>query len=557
MNNVRLPLSATLLTTVTAATVTVAALLTGCGQEAQVTASATESVTGAVTTDTRSGQQTGSALSTTVANAPETTMEWAKYGKAQASEVRVINTQPAKNLVLVVGDGMGITTLTAARIFAGQQQGLDGEEFRLSFEAMPNSALIKTYNTDQQTPDSAGTMTALVTGQKTDAGVLSVGPLVQRGDCASAMNADNQAQLTTLLDLAESLGKDTGIVTTTRITHATPAAMYSHSVERDWESNDALPEDAVAAGCKDIARQLIEYAASNPGQDGVDIILGGGRRHFLPESDGGKRTDGRNLMQEWEAQGGQPVLTNARELARADLTQGRWLGLFASSHIPYVNQRNEQVPGLLDMTQAAWKRLNQNDRGFVLVIEAGRIDHGHHAGNAYLALREAEELHQTMSWVLEQANLDNTLVITTADHSHTLTLAGYPTRGNPILGLVRGNNKNGEPDDEPVLLDDGKPYTSISYRNGPGAVVYGDDGERPAMTEEQARGTRYLQQALVPLESETHGGEDVALYAAGPWAHLFGGTMEQNWVYHVMQHALTAGPTVASGFFDSSHMAGR
>ena len=515
--------------------------LSGCGQSASEAASPVieQPVPHALTSTDRS------ALSTTVANAPKTTGEWARYGRAQATEIRAINTRKANNLVLVVGDGMGITTLTAARIFAGQQQGLDGEEFRLSFEAMPNSALIKTYNTDQQTPDSAGTMTALVTGHKTDAGVLSVDPLVQRGDCASAMTADDQAQLPTLLDLAERLGKDTGIVTTTRITHATPAAMYAHSVERDWESNERLPQSAVENGCQDIARQLIEYRQSNPDQDGVDIILGGGTRHFLPKPDGGKRTDGRNLMQEWQAQKGQFVVTNAEELANADLTQGRWLGLFSSSHIPYVDQRDSQVPGLLAMTQAAWKRLNQNDQGFVLVIEAGRIDHAHHAGNAYRALREAEELHQTMAWVLEQANLDDTLVITTADHSHTLTLAGYPTRGNPILGLVRGNDKQGNPESKPTLLDDGKPYTSISYRNGPGAHanLYGEDGElveRPALTAEQVRATEYLQQALVPLESETHGGEDVALYAAGPWSHLFGGTMEQNWVYHVIQHALTS-----------------
>lgn len=521
--------------------------LSGCGQEATTDAASDvikQPVPHALTSTGSSALSStdSSALSTTVANAPKTTGEWARYGRAQATEVRAINTRQAKNLVLVVGDGMGITTLTAARIFAGQQQGLDGEEFRLSFEAMPNSALIKTYNTDQQTPDSAGTMTALVTGQKTDAGVLSVDPQVQRGDCASATSVPGGAELPTLLDLAETLGKDTGIVTTTRITHATPAAMYAHTVERNWESNESLPERAIQQGCKDIARQLIEYTDANPAQNGVDIILGGGARHFLPKSDGGKRTDGRNLMQEWQAQEGQFAVTNAAELAKADLTQGRWLGLFAPSHIPYVDQRDEQTPGLLDMTRAAWQRLQQNDKGFVLVIEAGRIDHAHHAGNAYQALREAEELHQTMEWLLEQANLDDTLVITTADHSHTLTLAGYPTRGNPILGLVRGNDKQGNPKPRPTLLDDGKPYTSISYRNGPGAVAYDEQGERierPTLTAEQVRATDYLQQALVPLESETHGGEDVALYAAGPWSHLFGGTMEQNWVYHVIQHALT------------------
>ncbi|MDO6805504.1 alkaline phosphatase, partial [Wenyingzhuangia sp. 1_MG-2023] len=87
--------------------------------------------------------------------------------------------------MLVIGDGMGITTLTAGRIFSGQQLGLNGEDFAMSFETLPYSALVKTYNTDLQTPDSAGTITALLTGTKTRAGVLSVGPGVTRGDCAS------------------------------------------------------------------------------------------------------------------------------------------------------------------------------------------------------------------------------------------------------------------------------------------------------------------------------------------------------------------------------------
>lgn len=455
--------------------------------------------------------------------------QWFNQGKQRAQNAAPIaNTQTAKNLILIVGDGMGITTHTAARIFAGQQQGLLGEEYTLSFETLPYSALIKTYNTDQQTPDSAGTMTALVSGAKTRAGMLSVSSDAERGHCGSSQGKS----VATVFDLAEQQNKATGIVTTARITHATPAALYAHSPERNWESDNKLPEEARQNGCLDIAQQLINH---QQGEQRLEVIFGGGQRHFLPASEpAGKRTDQQNLTAQWQSLPDHHLLTNKQQLQDADLTHGHWLGLFANSHLPYVDQRDEHTPGLLDMTQAALSRLKHQPQGYALMIEAGRIDHGHHAGSGYKALREAEELDQTVNWLLNTIDLSETLLIVTADHSHTLTLAGYPTRGNPMLGVVFSNDDQGRPETKPYKLTDGGYYTSINYRNGPGAVEL----QRPSVDPQQALQPEYLQQALVPLESETHGGEDVALYAAGPWAHLFGGTMEQHWVYHVMRHAL-------------------
>ena len=109
----------------------------------------------------------------------------------------------AKNIIFVVGDGMGVSTLTAARIFIGQQQGFLGEEFALSFEHFPHSALIKTYNVDLQTPDSAGTMSALMTGIKTNEGIISLPDSTVRGDC------NPSASLPTFVDLAKAKGKST------------------------------------------------------------------------------------------------------------------------------------------------------------------------------------------------------------------------------------------------------------------------------------------------------------------------------------------------------------
>ena len=112
----------------------------------------------------------------------------------------------------------------------------------------------KTYNTDSQTPDSAGTMSAMATGVKTRAGVLSIGQDAERRDCAGAL----RSPMLTLWELAATSGLATGVVTTTRITHATPGATFTHSADRNWENDAEMPPEAAAAGCTDIARQLIE-----------------------------------------------------------------------------------------------------------------------------------------------------------------------------------------------------------------------------------------------------------------------------------------------------------
>ena len=126
----------------------------------------------------------------------------------------------ARNVILFVGDGMGIATITAARILEGQQRGETGEENRLSFEEFPATALVRTYSANQQTSDSAPTATAMVTGWHANDGALSVGPAMAENEASAEAVAKHS--LETLLELAEQRGRATGIVTTTRITHATP-----------------------------------------------------------------------------------------------------------------------------------------------------------------------------------------------------------------------------------------------------------------------------------------------------------------------------------------------
>ena len=446
------------------------------------------------------------------------------------------NTHKAKNIILFVGDGMGVSTVTAARILAGQQLGLAGEEYQLSFEQMPYTGLSKTYNTNQQTPDSAGTMTAMMTGWKTKAGFLSVNEQLQRGDCASKKH-----NLDTLLEQFEQVGRATGIVTTARVTHATAAATYAHSAERNWEGDSDIPEALKKQGCKDVAAQLIDF---NVG-DGIEVVMGGGRKNFLPKktnSLGGKnvvgaRKDGRNLIVEWQNKyTNTRYLWNKEQLDSINVEEkSHVLGLFNDSHMSFDSERKNTFidePSLTQMTEKAIQILSHHQQGYFLMIEGGRIDHGHHAGNAYKALTETIEFSNAVEKAMSMVNQKETLIIVTADHSHAMTIAGYPTRGNPILGKVIVNDKKGNPRLEPYLADDGLAFTAISYANGSGAKI-----SREKINTEDTQAPNYRQQALIPLGSETHGAEDVAIYATGPWAHLIRGSQEQNMIYYVMKHA--------------------
>lgn len=455
----------------------------------------------------------------------------------------------AKNVILFVGDGMGVSTITAARILEGQNQGAMGEENSLSFEQFRNLALVKTYSVNQQTSDSAPTATAMVTGDKTNDGAISVGPEVERTQSDYSQIAPYI--LETILEQAESRGFATGIVSTARITHATPAVNYAHTPNRDWERAGQLPAGATIL---DIAAQLVKTQKTG---DGIEVVLGGGRQMFLPttladpeySTQTGRRTDGRNLTTEWTAaQSRSAYVWDKKGFDSVDTNKvKKLLGLFEPSHMQYEADRSNDgagEPSLADMTRKSLQMLSKNRKGFYLMVEAGRIDHGHHAGNAYRALTDTIALSDAVRAAMQATDPRETLILVTADHSHVFTIAGYPERGNPILGLVKTPGSNDFSRDFR-----GFPYTTVSYANGPGyaSLATGGDirstlpvtpGRVVDLTSIDTMDEGFHQEALVGLSSETHAGEDVALYARGPKSALVGGSMEQNEIYHVMRAAL-------------------
>jgi alkaline phosphatase len=445
------------------------------------------------------------------------------------------NTNRAKNVILIVGDGMGFSTVTATRIFEGQQRGIDGESNVLAWEAFPHLAASKTYSSDAQITDSAPSAVAMTAGVKTKNDIMGLDHTATLDSCD-----DQKAKMvTTLWELAETVGMSTGVITTARLTHATPGAAYSHIADRDWESDADMPAEAVAAGCADIARQLVEM----PYGDGLEIAMGGGRSYFLPETaddpedagEKGRRKDGRDLTQDWlerYSSSGTYVWNMEQFDAIRPGESSHVLGLFERSHMEYEHDRPQDTagePSLAQMTAKAIDLLSGNPEGFLLMIEGGRVDHASHESNAYRTVSDGVALNEAVKTALRKVDLDETLIVVTGDHSHTLTISGYAKRGNPILGISVGV------DDEPILDERGKTYTTIGFANGPGGMK--TPQERKMLTSEETMEPDYIQESLVPLPSETHGGEDLGIYAIGPWSHLFRGTVEENYTFHVMDYA--------------------
>lgn len=429
----------------------------------------------------------------------------------------------AKNVILFIGDGMGPTVLTATRLFKV------GEEGNLEMMKLPRSARIKTFSNDAQTTDSAPSMAAYTTGVKmnneviamsSDTKAVAPGKDVNGNKTVNNCSSDNGKPVPTILELAKAAGKSVGAVTTTELTHATPAATYAHICHRD--------------AAYDIAAQAVPGGAgfNQALGDGVDVLMGGGANHWTPysASNKGGRNDNRDLTAEMKAKGYSYVTTQS-ELAK--VTSGKVLGLFSSkSHLDYELDRvakgaaNSQ-PSLSEMTAKAIDLLSKNSQGYFLMVEGGRIDHALHGTNAKRSLTDAVALDEAVKTALGKVDLNNTLIVVTADHDHTMTINGYSAKGNPVLDLV----KNGDGSTQNDV--DGKPFTTLVFGNGPNRPDV-----RPVLTSDQVMANDYLQETGVKLTSETHGGGDVMLFADGAGSNRFKGTLDNTKVFGKLREAL-------------------
>ncbi|MBC7683705.1 MAG: alkaline phosphatase [Bdellovibrionales bacterium] len=441
-----------------------------------------------------------------------------------------------KNIIFFLGDGMGNNTLTAARIYAV------GEEGDLTLDTLPESAFVKTYSNDAQTTDSAASMSAYMTGKKVNNGVISMstdtaamspGPDAN-GNTTVSRCAGGQP-MASLAEMAKARGMAVGVVTTTRVTDATPGAVYAHACHRAMETDIAA---AAVPGGAGYNRAL--------GAKGLDVLLGGGAQFFRPKAQGGIRPDGRDLLGELRAQGFRTATDSAQLDAIDTASAAPVVGLFAPENLSYDVARDpKRDPGLAAMAKKAIGVLSHNPNGFFLVVEGGMIDWALHDTNAKRALQEVASFDNTLKATIAQMQaldpgLKNTLIVVTADHDHTLLLNGYARRtgkttpANPgVLGLMR------KVSDGTVRLDaDGAPFTIIGFGTGENRTK-GSRGDAPKLTDAIVSGDDYRYESVVrtAVGDETHGGSDVYLGAIGARADSFHGTIENTRVFELLKAA--------------------
>ncbi|MBV1908542.1 MAG: alkaline phosphatase [Kangiellaceae bacterium] len=311
------------------------------------------------------------------------------------------NTKPAqvkpKNIILFIGDGMGPAYLKAYRMIKDDPKTSEVETTLfdsllvgtirtdpqgVSGEITDSSASAKAFATGKKAvngrvTDSAASATAFATGHKTVNGSLSV-------------NLENKP-LPTVLEKAKRMGKSTGMVVTSQVYHATPAAFIAHESNRDNYS--------------EISSQFFDNQFQ--GQPYIDVLLGGGKKYFMQ--------DKRNVSKDF-ASIGYDIITNKKSLLSSN--NNRIVGLFADIGLKKKLDRNKDTPSLADMTRVAISKLSTNDNGFFLMVEGSQIDWAGHENDIVGAMSEMEDFEQALKEALDFAiNDKQTQIIVTADHS--------------------------------------------------------------------------------------------------------------------------------------------
>lgn len=389
---------------------------------------------------------------------------------------------PPRNVVLFIGDGLGPSAVTMARDFAGAPLALDG--------VLVGS--VSTAATSNRVADSAAAATALASGIKTYNGAIGVDTL--------------ERPVGTLLEAAEMAGLATGLVATSRITHATPAAFAAHVPRRAMEA--------------EIAEQMLDA--------GVEVILGGGHMWFLPESAGGSRTDGRNLLEEARRRGVE-VVTDPAGFGAIVATPV--LGLFAPNHLDYDVDRTEQ-PSLAEMTRKALDLLDDAEEGFFLMVEGSRIDHAAHENDPAGVVHDVLAFDAAVRAALDFAEADGrTLVVATADHETgglSLGRDGVYDWDPAYLARVTASAERLS-----RLIADGADPEAVLREHAAADSLTADERVELGLHDElEARrvanrtlGHLVSRRALVGWTTGGHTAVDVGLWAAGPGAEPFTGVM--------------------------------
>ncbi len=280
------------------------------------------------------------------------------------SELPVVGSCFPKNVIICIGDGMGFEAVKAASYYAS------GETGTLSFEQFPHHAELETYAANTPMTDSAAAATAIATGHKVNNGVISM------------EIPGSGTTLKTLLEISKELGKCTGLVSTTYITHATPAAFAAHNPQRN--------------NLSEIAHDYLHLTRPN-------VLLGGG---------------GNGLTVESAETAGYTVVTDRDGLFHLNTDSERYIsGQFGSTNIPFMFDGPNDLPHLSEMATVALDILSQHKKGFFLLLEGGRIDHAGHSNDIERQLLETIEFSKAVQTVYDRVSVDDdTIILVTADH---------------------------------------------------------------------------------------------------------------------------------------------
>ena len=465
----------------------------------------------------------------------------------------------AKNVILLIGDGLSPAHRVAARLLS---KGIaEGKAFgKLAMDDMPHMALVSTAGTDSIITDSANSASAYSTGHKS--AVNAMGVYADR-----SANAFDDPKVETISSLVKRRnGMSVGIVSNTEIQDATPAAMMAHTRRR--------------AAYDEITAQFLD---SKP-----DVLMGGGAANFLPKgTPGAKRRDEVDYLAKFKDVG-YAFASNAAELKAVPQETKQLLGLFNNGNMDGVLDRKflkrgsvtrfPDQPDLTEMTAKALDVLSQNPNGFFLMVESGMIDKYTHLLDMERAVYDTIMLDNVVKLVKDwaKAHGDDTLVLVVADHNHPISVVGTidddmtTTPNVPMRERVRIYEKAGFPN-YPKPDADGYPSrVDVSRRIAMFSASLPDHYEtfRPRLDNPNAptvpgkeAGTfdaneRYkdVPGAVFRLgnlprlaNASVHSGEDVILTATGPGSERVHGQLENTDVFRVMAEALGLAPTATSG----------
>ncbi|SCW53479.1 alkaline phosphatase [Paenibacillus tianmuensis] len=408
----------------------------------------------------------------------------------------------SKNLIVLIGDGMGPAQVTAARLYSKTILGAEslhldgyyvGQASTFSERGEVDSSIESGLITD-----SSAAGTALATGHKTYNSAVSVS------------NHEVAKPYASVIEAAEAKGKATGLVTTARITHATPAAFASHVRSRGNETA--------------IASQMLE--------SGVDVLLGGGADYFTGKDAGGKRQD-KTILPDFEAKG-YSVVKDLAGLQALTVKHDKVLGLFNRSHLDYAIDRNTSSPSLADLTGKAIKLLSAKPEGFVLMIEGGRIDHAAHANDFPTMVKEMLDFDAAVKTAMDFAKKDgSTSVVVTADHEtgglslgrdnmYELNIDLWNRQKSSSQVLNAALEQARTPEEIRKFVQTNTTITDLSDEEAR-FILKGDgsDYER-----EGAYNAVISKRLLVGWSGHAHSGVDVGVWAFGPIAELVKGKID-------------------------------